>query len=233
MKPFWIFTVTFLLLGVFSANAQDLLIMKDGIIIESRVVEVSQTEIRYKRFDHLEGPTIVHPAANVLVIRYENGRNEIINAASAGRNVQTNTQKDTAIDTDKFIFGTNANPGGFISSALGGGGGPSVSFELGKGNFNTEINLMFPTGGFGVLATFNGFIHSSIGGFYIGGGIGFGSYEDYDYETRISIPIGLNIGYKFVLSSGLYFRTGIFAGFNFGSFTIYLKPDLAIGWTMR
>jgi frataxin-like iron-binding protein CyaY len=41
-------------------------------------------EIRYKRFDHLDGPTIAAPAAGVLSIKYENGAVQIINAFPAG-----------------------------------------------------------------------------------------------------------------------------------------------------
>ncbi|MDR1859043.1 MAG: hypothetical protein LBQ69_06190, partial [Treponema sp.] len=117
------------------------------------------------------------------------------------------------------------------------------------GHFNSEINLVFPFGGFGFLATFNGFWPSRIGGFYLGGGIGYAFYEAYfdggryylsEWYTAHSLAVGLNIGYKFVTRSGLYFRTGIFVGYDFGSLwnlgettPVYLKPDLAIGWTMR
>jgi len=54
-------------------RAQDLIILRDGNIIEVKVMEISPTEIRYKRFDNLEGPTIVLPTLNVLSIRYERG----------------------------------------------------------------------------------------------------------------------------------------------------------------
>jgi hypothetical protein len=69
--------------GVFSLNAQDLIVLKDGNIIEAKVIEISPSEIRYKRFDHLDGPTVVVPAANVLSIRYENGRLDTINSSGS------------------------------------------------------------------------------------------------------------------------------------------------------
>jgi hypothetical protein len=104
---------------------------------------------------------------------------------------------------------------------------------------------MFPIGGFATLFTFNGFWHSRIGGAYLGGGIGFSffriDYYDAWYEpyTGFSLPVGLNAGYKFVTRSGLFFRTGAFIGFDFGYLwgdswlPVFIKPDLAIGWTMR
>ena len=223
--------------------SQDLIIMKNGNLIEAKILEISPSEIRYKRINHLDGPTIVILAADVLSVRYENGRQEIINAVpAAGQTTQAANSQNTAIDPNKFIFGVNANAGGLIN-ILGGGVGTGINFELGKGKFNSEINIMFPYGGIGILVTFNGFFPSRIGGFYIGGGIGFSLYEYYysgRYETEIafSLPLGLNIGYKFVTKSGLFFRTGAFTGLDFialgrGDFPIYFKPDLAVGWTMR
>jgi hypothetical protein len=225
MKSFCIFTVVFLLAGICSVSAQAMIILKDGNMIEAKVTEISPTEIRYKRFEHLDGPTIVIPAANVLSIRYENGTYDIINAGAT---------KNTAMDPNKFTFGINANAGGAIGYAWGGSTGAGINIELGKGRFNSEINLMFPIGGFGALVTFNGFWPSQIGGAYLGGGIGFSICEASD----LSLTAGLNAGYKFVTKSGLYFRTGGFVGFDFGFiwdgiFPVYIKPDLSIGWTMR
>jgi hypothetical protein len=222
MKHFWIFTVAFLMVGICSITAQDLIILRDGNIIEARVLEISQTDIRYKRFEHLEGPTIVIPTSNVRSIRYENGTSEIITVAVRRNN-------DTALNQDQFIFGINVNAGGAFA-LLYEGGGPSVNIELGAGNFNCEISLIYDWE-FGFLATFNYFWHSSIGGGYLGGGIGIGTW---------TLPIGINAGYKFVTESGIYFRTGVFAGYNlgrgwryWGQGHIYIKPDLSIGWTMR
>ena len=108
MKRFCIF-ILFFLSGIFSAVAQDLIILRNGSIIEARITEISPTEIRYKRFDHLDGPTIVILAADVLSIRYENGRVETINAVTLTeqRNIQAVRSQETAIDTDRFIFGIN------------------------------------------------------------------------------------------------------------------------------
>jgi len=80
MKRFYIFAIAFLLAGI--CSAQDLVILRDGNIIESQVTEISPTEIRYKRFSHLDGPTIVLPVSNVLSIRYKNGIVEIFDTTA-------------------------------------------------------------------------------------------------------------------------------------------------------
>jgi hypothetical protein len=247
MKRFLIFIIAFLFTGLCSIIAQDLVVLRDGNMIEAKVIEISSLEIRYKRFDNLEGPTIVIPKTEVLSIRYENGTTEVFN--SPPTNQQAVRTQTTAIDPDRFIFGINANAGGAIGYAYSGGSGAGVNIELGKGNFNSEINLMIPAGGFGLLLTFNYFAPSSIGGFYIGGGAGYIYTANthswfHPYGSHIN-TLGLNLGYKYVMSSGLYFRTGAFIGVGIdwatyhmppsGQYDIsfFLKPDLAVGWTIR
>jgi hypothetical protein len=243
--------------------AQDLIALRDGNVIEAKVTEISPSEISYKHFDNLDGPTIIISKTDVLSIRYENRSVEIINPAPAlgydsGKRTKS-ARPETALDPNKLNVAINANPAGLLTY------GPSVCIELGKGKFNSEINLIFPFGlagssgkGFGGLATFNYFLHRWNGGFYLGGGAGYVFQKDYYHYTLLTGPLnnlspkefhsnshlltaGLNLGYKFILSSGLYFRTGAFlgAGLDFGfpregadgSFvSFYGKPDLTIGY---
>jgi hypothetical protein len=226
MKPFLIFTVVFLFLGICSVAAQDLIVLRDGNMIEAKVIEISPTEIRYKRSDNLEGPTIVIPADRVLSIKYKNGTQEIINANANTGQKNTQTKPVTlAMDPDKFIFAMSANPGSLLTY-------PSFSslcFEFGKGHFNSEVHLFFPAlweFGLGGLATFNYFWPNSVGGFYLGGGVG----SIYPYYVA---TIGLNIGWKFVTRPGIYFRTGAYLGAAYGGFFVYFKPDLAIGYCFK
>jgi len=63
-----------------SVYAQDLLVMRDGNIIQAKIMEIHPSEIRYKRFDNLNGPTIVIPTDRVFSIKYENGMVDTLNA---------------------------------------------------------------------------------------------------------------------------------------------------------
>jgi len=411
-----IFAVLFVC-GLFSVNALDLIALKNGDIIEGKVVEISATEIRYRRANNLTGPMIVISRDSVYSIKYENGTTEVMGGSPAGgtpattapstadgtaegepvqkqgippalqtvlnnmpaipivgnrlkfifnddkwtstlngesfsagtivyeetdvggkltlqqthiwpgtvgkaagktagriasfipgggtvagalntagdiagaagaaigavestgtemvleykagppaslrlvstRNTKETAQKDeseestnsTAMNPDRINFGINVNPFGLLWM------GPSICLEFTKGNFNSEVNLIYPAGiimsiegisniGFGTLLTFNWFKPNGIGGFYLGGGIGHiyydslvvnnynGSYTE-KTVTAHSLIVGVNVGHKFVTPSGIYFRAGGFAGFNFGFLwqndqsPVYVKPELAIG----
>lgn len=59
-------------------QAQDVITKRNGEDIQAKILEVNQTEIKYKRFDNPEGPTFVIPKSEILIIRYENGTNEVM-----------------------------------------------------------------------------------------------------------------------------------------------------------
>jgi hypothetical protein len=92
MKMFLFMSLFFLVGGILSVNAQDMIILKNGDEIEAKVIEISPTEIRYKRFSNLDGPTMVIPAANVSIIIFEDGTREIIIAENPVSPNNTNTQ---------------------------------------------------------------------------------------------------------------------------------------------
>ena len=62
-----------------SAFAQDIITKKDGTDIQAKILEVNTSEIKYKRFSNLEGPVFTMPKSDILIIRYENGENEVFN----------------------------------------------------------------------------------------------------------------------------------------------------------
>jgi hypothetical protein len=251
MKQWYILAAVFLWAGICPVTAQDLIVLKDGSMIEAKVIEISPTEIRYNRFEHLDGPVCVVPAVDVFSIKYENGRTELINADPPAKqeSVPEERHKRSTMDPDKFYFGVNGNPGATLLY------GTSFCIEFGKDWFNTEINLIFPSlgglvydidKGFGFLATLNYFWHSRIGGAYLGWGVGFvwqqryGRYTDdvwytEGYFDEYIFSFGVNGGYKFVLPVGLYFRVGSYIGLASGyadsKVNVYIKPDLAAGWS--
>lgn len=58
------------------AMAQDVIVMRDGTSILSKVLEITSTEVKYKKYSNLDGPTFSVLKTEVLVINYENGEKE-------------------------------------------------------------------------------------------------------------------------------------------------------------
>ena len=96
MKRFGFFVIILLFIGgLFSVNAQDIIVLRDGNIIEAKIIEISDIEIRYKKFGHLDGPNIVLSLDKILSIKYENGTIETLNTSS------TNSLKNIVINENK------------------------------------------------------------------------------------------------------------------------------------
>jgi len=53
--------------------AQDIIVTKDSKRIDAKVTEVNVDDIKYKRFDHLDGPTYTLPKNEIVTIVYQNG----------------------------------------------------------------------------------------------------------------------------------------------------------------
>lgn len=69
------------------ACAQDIITTKDSSDIQARILEVTNSEVKYKRFSNLEGPTFTISKSDILIVRYENGENEIFKESD---NIQNN-----------------------------------------------------------------------------------------------------------------------------------------------
>lgn len=60
--------------------AQDLIVLKDGNEINSKVLEVNISDIKYKKTDNLDGPMYLVLKSEVFMIKYKNGTKDIINS---------------------------------------------------------------------------------------------------------------------------------------------------------
>ncbi len=69
--------ITIALFSVSSAQAQDKLYKKTGEVLETKVLEIGSTEIKYKVFTNQSGPTYALPKSQLDKIVYENGETEI------------------------------------------------------------------------------------------------------------------------------------------------------------
>jgi hypothetical protein len=55
----------------------DIITKKDGEDIPSRVIEIGELQIKYKKFSNLDGPIYSINKSDVLIIRYQNGEKDI------------------------------------------------------------------------------------------------------------------------------------------------------------
>jgi hypothetical protein len=256
------FAVFFLFLGAaFPALAQDLIVLKDGNMIEAKVIEINPLDIRYKRFTNLEGPDIVIHAADVLSIRYENGTTDIINAASiTGKKEESRAFQ---MDPQTLYVGISADPSGFLLY------GPSLLTEFTKNHFNAVFFVSFPSLGMNVKADgfglgfgvgVNYLWHLRYGAIYLGGLFDYsgykvflpglirmpdGTYTDgyYDYTSekpwKGEYTFVFNAGYKYYTSSGVYYNIGGNLGAKMTedfkkhktAFGFQARPNISIGYT--
>ena len=63
-------------------QAQDILTKRNGDELQVKVLEITPTQVKYKRFDNLEGPLISVAKSSVFMIVYENGTKEVITEAA-------------------------------------------------------------------------------------------------------------------------------------------------------
>ena len=70
-------------------NAQDIIFRKNGDEIKAKVIEVGNSEIKYKRFENQSGPTYVIKTSEVFMIKYENGEKDVFNEQPGSQKEKT------------------------------------------------------------------------------------------------------------------------------------------------
>ena len=125
MKKLFFFYVLFLVSLV--AKSQDIIIKKNGDEIKAKVLEIAVNEIKYKRYDFQDGPVYTIAKTDVILVRYENGMNEIINTSGNNSNATNNyqpatpQQQYTQVEPEKtstkieYVFGSYSQGGRYIS----------------------------------------------------------------------------------------------------------------------
>ena len=72
------------------AMAQDVIVKKDGSTILSKVLEVTSSEVKYKKFSNQEGPTYTIEVSELQAINYQNGeKDSFMGTQTEGVHVET------------------------------------------------------------------------------------------------------------------------------------------------
>lgn len=72
------------------AYCQDTIYYKNGTIISSKVSEINQTQITYKKSNNLDGPNYIVNRNDISVIKYNNGSIEVFNTMDSAKVVNNN-----------------------------------------------------------------------------------------------------------------------------------------------
>lgn len=103
---------------VFAASysfGQDTLYTVSGQKIAAKVVEINQTEIKYKKANNIDGPVYVVDKSDVALIEYKNGSKELYGTGSgSSEGVNTN---------DQTIASNNVQTRPRVNVIIGGGWG--------------------------------------------------------------------------------------------------------------
>lgn len=69
-----------LLIAVFAVNtafSQDIIVFKTGDEIKAKILEITTDQIKYKKWDNVDGPTYSSTKAEVFMIKYLNGTKDV------------------------------------------------------------------------------------------------------------------------------------------------------------
>lgn len=74
--------------------SQDILTKKNGEDLKVKVIEINQTDIKYKKSDNPSGPTFVISKSDALMVRYEDGTKDMFNEVSNTNNTNNSNNSD-------------------------------------------------------------------------------------------------------------------------------------------
>jgi hypothetical protein len=96
-----VFIILVVVLGfAMSTHAQDVITLKNGDDIQAVVQEVGETEIKYKKYENVNGPTYTMRKSEIFMIRYANGSKDVFTNVSQP-SVAPNTQGTIKLATPK------------------------------------------------------------------------------------------------------------------------------------
>lgn len=115
MKKFLFILMIAVTGGAMKCAAQDVIVKKDGSTIVSKVLEITSTEVKYKKFTNLQGPTYTVAKTELQAINYENGEKDTfvtenkINKNTSGLGNENNIYTDIPKVSDKELLAYSNN----------------------------------------------------------------------------------------------------------------------------
>jgi hypothetical protein len=189
MKPLHTFILaSFSCLQLFS---QDTLYTRNGDVINGKVMEVNQDEIKYKKPSNPNGPLYVVSKSDIVLIHYKNGSKDVFQNSSGTSAGSSNTDANASQSGNPSVvnnnYSSNSSGGGGYGGyggyagygGYGGYGGPGMNFIFG-GGFPFFPGFGYWGGGWGGYGGYyrrGGFYGGYRGGYHGGGFYGGGGFH--------------------------------------------------------
>jgi hypothetical protein len=120
-KVVFIFSLAFLQLLM---NAQDIIFTKVGEVYEGKILEITETSVKYKKLNNLDGPVYSIDKSKVTKIKYSNGSTDVFSKESKEESNENNSissgyvyENDSVYMKSKNIFGIDI--GQFFFHSIG------------------------------------------------------------------------------------------------------------------
>ena len=150
MKILLKITAVLLFSSTLVATAQDKVYKRNGEVLETKVVEIGETEIKYKVFANLDGPNYVLAKNLVLKITYQNGTTEtFVNATNTIRNVELKRAQNIFIELGAqglFLTANYDTRFGKTRNGLGGRIGIGALGDSGVNEVTVPVGLNYLLG---------------------------------------------------------------------------------------
>lgn len=135
-----IFLAVFLLFSAGTATAQDVILKKDNTTVLSKVLEITSTEIKYKKWSNQEGPTYSVSRSEVTCINFQNG--DVENFTDNATPTPTPTPQQTVV-----TYPTVQTP---VVQSQPEPEKPKSPYARGRVQFSLNGGIAIPVGDFGV-----------------------------------------------------------------------------------
>jgi len=176
-------------------NAQDIIIKKTGDEVKVKITEVGLDNVKYKKYDNIDGPIYTIPKYEIFMIKYENGSKDVfkdIKKEVASPEVEKN-KKDYLRKGLHLGFHITPGAGAILMD----------NYKFGFG-INSGVDLSI---------YFNDYVGIKTGISYLNLPIKYDGYGYYGYDEVTGSIASLGIPIKFLLTTGktvgFYLESGL------------------------
>ena len=241
MKKFRAWALVFAGITAVCTSAQDMIVKKDGTVIQAKVMKVGTSEVDYKKWSNQNGPQYSIAVVDILAINYQNGEKETFDNVSAQPeaskpaaqptgmtqvtvetlSAEAKAANDAAIEKYNQIYDTDVNK----VKKNGNAKGAFMRLGVAEGSVleNEDIAISIATGymdiKFMIQNKTNSTLYLDLGNtFYVSMGQSFGYYVPTSTTTTKSSSSGVGINAGAIAGAmGLGGVAGKLAGgINFG-----------------